>query len=131
RLKVRCVPAETVVGMAYDTPTAGYNNNTVNTLRLWRARASADFDLTVFNDGDYEKAVLDKNRSETISKVLYPSDVKMFGKELRLRQQYFFVACSLHDIVRRHLVAHKSLDDFADKVAVQLNDTPPAVAIPA
>jgi starch phosphorylase len=130
RLKVHWAPAEQVIGVAYDTPIAGYGNNTVNTLRLWRARASEEFDLSLFNDGDYEKAVLDKNRSETISKVLYPSDVKMFGKELRLRQQYFFVACSLHDIVRRHLVGHKSLDDFADKVAIQLNDTHPAVAIP-
>src|SRR5438270_11324816 len=130
RLKVRWTPAETVVGMAYDTPIAGYNNNTVNTLRLWRARASADFDLSVFNEGDYEKAVIDKTRSETISKVLYPSDVKMFGKELRLRQQYFFVAASLHDIVRRHLVGHKTLDNLAEKVAIQLNDTHPAVAIP-
>jgi len=130
RLKVRWTPAETVVGMAYDTPIAGYNNNTVNTLRLWRARASADFDLTVFNEGDYEKAVIDKTRSETISKVLYPSDVKMFGKELRLRQQYFFVAASLHDIVRRHRVGHPSLDNFAEKTAIQLNDTHPAVAIP-
>jgi glycogen phosphorylase len=130
RLKVHWAPSEQVIGVAYDTPIAGYGNATVNTLRLWRARASEEFDLSLFNDGDYEKAVLDKNRSETISKVLYPSDVKMFGKELRLRQQYFFVACSLHDIVRRHLVAHKSLDDFADKVAIQLNDTHPAVAIP-
>ncbi|MFL5377129.1 MAG: glycogen/starch/alpha-glucan phosphorylase [Myxococcales bacterium] len=130
RLKVRWIPAETVVGMAYDTPIAGYNNITVNTLRLWRARASADFDLTVFNEGDYEKAVIDKTRSETISKVLYPSDVKMFGKELRLRQQYFFVAASLHDIVRRHRVGHPSLDNFAEKTAIQLNDTHPAVAIP-
>jgi starch phosphorylase len=130
RLKVRWIPAETVIGVAYDTPISGYGNNTVNTLRLWRARASSEFDLTVFNDGDYEKAVLDKNRSETISKVLYPSDVKMFGKELRLRQQYFFVAASLHDIVRRHLVGHKTLDNLADKVAIQLNDTHPAVAIP-
>src|SRR5713101_8213005 len=123
-------PEEQVIGVAYDTPIAGYGNATVNTLRLWRARASEEFDLTLFNDGDYERAVLEKNRSETISKVLYPSDVKMFGRELRLKQQYFFVACSLHDIVRRHLVAHKSLDDFADKVAIQLNDTHPAVAIP-
>ena len=121
---------EQVVGMPYDTPIAGYGCNTVNTLRLWRARASTDFDLRYFNEGDYEKAVLDKNRSETISKVLYPSDLKMFGKELRLRQQYFFIACSLHDIVRRHLVAYPSLDNFADKVAIQLNDTHPAVAIP-
>jgi len=130
RLRVRWTGGEQVVGMPYDTPIAGYGCNTVNTLRLWRARASSDFDLRYFNEGDYEKAVLDKNRSETISKVLYPSDVKVFGKELRLKQQYFFVACSLHDIVRRHLVAHQSLDNFAEKVAIQLNDTHPAVAIP-
>jgi len=130
QLKIHWAPEEQVIGVAYDTPIAGYGNATVNTLRLWRARASEEFDLTLFNDGDYERAVLEKNRSETISKVLYPSDVKMFGRELRLKQQYFFVACSLHDIVRRHLVAHKSLDDFADKIAIQLNDTHPAVAIP-
>jgi len=130
RLKIHWAPEEQVIGVAYDTPIAGYGNATVNTLRLWRARASEEFDLTLFNDGDYERAVLEKNRSETISKVLYPSDVKMFGRELRLKQQYFFVACSLHDIVRRHLVANKSLEDFADKVAIQLNDTHPAVAIP-
>ncbi len=129
-LRVRWTGGEQVVGMAYDTPIAGFGCNTVNTLRLWRARASTDFDLRYFNEGDYEKAVLDKNRSETISKVLYPSDVKMFGKELRLKQQYFFVACSLHDIVRRHLVAYPSLENFAEKVALQLNDTHPAVAIP-
>jgi starch phosphorylase len=130
RLRVRWTGGEQVVGMAYDTPIAGYGCNTVNTMRLWRARASTDFDLRYFNEGDYEKAVLDKNRSETISKVLYPSDLKMFGKELRLKQQYFFVACSLHDIVRRHLVAYPNLDNFADKVAIQLNDTHPAIAIP-
>ncbi len=129
-LRVRWTGGEQVVGMPYDTPIAGYGCNTVNTLRLWRARASSDFDLRYFNEGDYEKAVLDKNRSETISKVLYPSDVKVFGKELRLKQQYFFVACSLHDIVRRHLVAYPSLENFADKVAIQLNDTHPAVTIP-
>ena len=128
--QVHWMGGEEVVGMPYDTPIAGYGGNTVNTLRLWRARASNDFDLGYFNEGDYEKAVLDKNRSETISKVLYPSDLKMFGKELRLRQQFFFVACSLHDIIRRHLVAYPSLENFADKVAIQLNDTHPAVAIP-
>jgi glycogen phosphorylase len=130
RFRVRWTGGEQVVGMPYDTPIAGYGCNTVNTLRLWRARASQDFDLQYFNQGDYEMAVLDKNRSETISKVLYPSDLKMFGKELRLRQQYFFVACSLHDIVRRHLVAHPTLENLSDKVAIQLNDTHPAVAIP-
>jgi glycogen phosphorylase len=129
-IRVHWTGGEQVVGMPYDTPIAGYGGNTVNTLRLWRARASNDFDLQYFNEGDYEKAVLDKNRSETISKVLYPSDLKMFGKELRLRQQYFFVACSLHDIVRRHLVAYPSLENFSDKIAIQLNDTHPAVAIP-
>src|SRR5437868_14485815 len=130
RLRVHWTGGEQVVGMPYDTPIAGYGCNTVNTMRLWRARASSDFDLRYFNEGDYEKAVLDKNRSETISKVLYPSDVKVFGKELRLKQQYFFVACSLHDIIRRHLSAHKDLTNFPDKVAIQLNDTHPAVAIP-
>jgi len=130
RLQVRWTGGEQVVGMPYDTPIAGYGCNTVNTMRLWRARASSDFDLRYFNEGDYEKAVLDKNRSETISKVLYPSDVKVFGKELRLKQQYFFVACSLHDIVRRHMVAHPTLDNFAEKIAIQLNDTHPAIAIP-
>src|SRR3954462_58430 len=129
-LHVRWTGGEQGVGMPYDTPIAGYGCNTVNTLRLWRARASSDFDLRYFNEGDYEKAVLDKNRSETISKVLYPSDVKVFGKELRLRQQYFFVACSLHDIVPRHLAAFPSLENFAEKVAIQLNDTHPAIAIP-
>src|SRR3989454_2005421 len=130
RLRVRWIGGEQVVGMPFDTPIAGYGCNTVNTLRLWRARASSDFDLRYFNEGDYEKAVLDKNRSETISKVLYPSDVKQWGRELRLKQQYFFVACSLHDIVRRHLVAYSSLANFPEKVAIQLNDTHPAVAIP-
>src|SRR5207248_2122388 len=130
RLRVHWTGGEQVVGMPYDTPIAGYGCNTVNTMRLWRARASSDFDLRYFNEGDYEKAVLDKNRSETISKVLYPSDVKVFGKELRLKQQYFFVACSLHDIVRRHLIAHPTLDNFADKIAIQLNDTHPAITIP-
>jgi starch phosphorylase len=129
-IRVHWTGGEQVVGMPYDTPIAGYGGNTVNTLRLWRARASNDFDLQYFNEGDYEKAVLDKNRSETISKVLYPSDLKMFGKELRLRQQYFFVACSLHDIIRRHLVAYPSLENFSEKIAIQLNDTHPAVAIP-
>ena len=130
RFRVRWTDTQQVLGVPYDTPICGYNHSSVNTLRLWCARASAEFDLRVFNDGDYEKAVLDKNRSETISKVLYPSDTKVFGKELRLKQQYFFVACSLSDILRRYLSTHPSLDGFADLVAIQLNDTHPAVAIP-
>ena len=103
RLRVRWVEARHVLGMPYDVPIAGYRNGTVNTLRLWRARASQELDLADFNAGDYLSAVEDKGFSENISKVLYPNDVTVMGKELRLQQQYFFVACSIHDIVTRHL----------------------------
>jgi starch phosphorylase len=129
RERVRWVDSKRVLGMAYDTPIAGFRNRTVNTLRLWRARSPAEFDLADFNAGDYLAAVEDKNVSENISKVLYPNDLTVMGKELRLQQQYFFVACSLHDIVTRHLKVHPSFDDFPDKVAIQLNDTHPAIAI--
>ena len=129
RERVRWVDTRRVLGMAYDTPIAGFRNGTVNTLRLWRARAPEEFDLADFNAGDYLAAVEEKNVSENISKVLYPNDVTVMGKELRLQQQYFFVACSLHDIVTRHLRTHVAFDDFADKVAIQLNDTHPAIAI--
>ena len=130
RMQVRWVDTRRVLGMPYDTPIAGFRNGTVNTLRLWRARASEEFDLTDFNAGDYLKAVEDKNLSENISKVLYPNDLTVMGKELRLQQQYFFVACSLHDIVLRHLKTHDGFDTFAGKVAIQLNDTHPAIAVP-
>jgi glycogen phosphorylase len=129
KYRVRWVDARHVLGTPYDTPIAGYRNGTVNTLRLWRARASEEFDLADFNRGDYLAAVEEKNISENISKVLYPNDVTVMGKELRLQQQYFFVACSIHDIVLRHLKTHESFDGFADKVAIQLNDTHPAIAI--
>ena len=129
RLLVRWVNTRHVLGMPYDTPIAGYRNGTVNTLRLWRARASEEFDLADFNAGDYLAAVEEKNLSESISKVLYPNDVTVMGKELRLQQQYFFVACSIHDILVRYLKVHDSLDGFPDKVAIQLNDTHPAIAI--
>ncbi len=129
RERVRWIDAKRVLGMAYDTPIAGFRNSTVNTLRLWRARSPAEFDLADFNAGDYLAAVEDKNVSENISKVLYPNDLTVMGKELRLQQQYFFVACSLHDIVARHLKVHPGFDDFPDKVALQLNDTHPAIAI--
>jgi starch phosphorylase len=129
RERVRWVDGKRVLGMAYDTPIAGFRNRTVNTLRLWRARSPEEFDLADFNAGDYLAAVEDKNVSENISKVLYPNDLTVMGKELRLQQQYFFVACSLHDIVSRHLKVHQGFDDFADKVAIQLNDTHPAIAI--
>ena len=129
RERVRWVDAKRVLGMAYDTPIAGFRNRTVNSLRLWRARSPAEFDLADFNAGDYLAAVEDKNVSENISKVLYPNDLTVMGKELRLQQQYFFVACSLQDIVGRHLKIHPSFDNFPDKVAIQLNDTHPAIAI--
>lgn len=125
----RWVGGKTVLGVPYDTPIAGYANNTVNTLRLWQARASAEFDLKVFNDGDYERSVVEKNDSEVISKVLYPNDKFAHGKELRLKQQYFFVACSIKDIVRRYLKTHTDFRAFADKVSIQLNDTHPAIAV--
>jgi starch phosphorylase len=129
RLRVRWVDTRRVLGMPYDTPVAGYRNNTVNTLRLWRARASQEFDLADFNRGDYLAAVEEKNVSENISKVLYPNDVTVMGKELRLQQQYFFVACSIHDIIMRYLKERDGFDAFPDKVAIQLNDTHPAIAI--
>ena len=126
---VRWSPRVTVFGTPYDTPVPGYDNNTVNTLRLWSARAGQDFDFHVFNAGDYTQAVAAKTFSENISKVLYPNDNTPQGKELRLQQQYFFVACSLQDIVRLYLRKHQSFDAFPDKVAIQLNDTHPAIGV--
>jgi starch phosphorylase len=135
RFRVRWVEGQSVIGMPYDMPIAGFRNNTVNTLRLWSARASREFDLQVFNAGDYERAVFDKNASENISKVLYPNDLFVVGKELRLKQQYFFVACSIADLMRRYLDQdhRRGPDRFAalpDRVAIQLNDTHPSIAIP-
>ena len=118
-----------VIGIAYDTPVTGYGNNTVNTLRLWSARASKDFDLDYFQHGDYLKAVEEKNVSENISKVLYPNDASFQGQELRLKQQYFFVSCSIQDMIRRYLVNHRDFDLFPNKVAIQMNDTHPSLAI--
>ena len=129
RHRVRWVDARHVLGMPYDIPIAGHGNQTVNTLRLWRARASQELDLADFNAGDYLAAVEDKGFSENISKVLYPNDLTVMGKELRLQQQYFFVACSIHDIVQRHLKTHEDFSDFPDKVAMQMNDTHPAIAV--
>ena len=129
KYRVRWLDARHVLGTPFDVPIAGYRNGTVNTLRLWRARAHTELDLADFNRGDYLAAVEEKNLSENISKVLYPNDLTVMGKELRLQQQYFFVACSIHDIVNRHLKTHERFDTFADKVAIQLNDTHPAIAI--
>ena len=129
RYRVRWIPERTVLGTPYDLPVPGYANNTVNTLRLWSARASEEFDFEVFNAGDYTRAVADKIFSENISKVLYPNDNTAQGRELRLEQQYFFVACSLHDIILFYRQNHDTFDAFSDRVAIQLNDTHPAIAI--
>jgi starch phosphorylase len=130
KLKSRWVDAEEIIAMGYDTPVPGYKNNTVNNLRLWSAKASREFDLNYFNDGDYIKAVSAKSVSENITKVLYPNDNIFEGKELRLRQEYFFVSATVQDIVRRFKKTHSDFREFPDQVAIQLNDTHPAIAIP-
>ncbi|TAK67295.1 MAG: glycogen/starch/alpha-glucan phosphorylase [Betaproteobacteria bacterium] len=124
------VDTEDVMAMAYDTPIPGYATSTVNNMRLWAAKASRDFDLKYFNEGNYIKAVEDKNQSENLSKVLYPQDSTAMGRELRLKQQYFFVCASLQDILYRYSKFHEGFDQLPDKVAIQLNDTHPAIAIP-
>ena len=130
RFRMKWIDGDEVMAMAYDYPVPGFKNNTVNTLRLWAAKSSREFDLEFFNSGDYIRAVQDKNSSENISKVLYPSDQYAAGKELRLKQQYFFVSATLKDIVRRYKKFHQSYNEFPDSVAIQLNDTHPSVAIP-
>ncbi|MGD8587765.1 MAG: glycogen/starch/alpha-glucan family phosphorylase, partial [Chromatiales bacterium] len=124
------IEGDVVIAQAYDTPIPGFHNDTVNNLRLWSAKAYVDFDLTRFNLGEYTQAVEDKTFSENISKVLYPDDSSVVGKELRLKQQYFFVSASLKDILRRFFYDHDDLTELPDKVAIQLNDTHPAIAIP-
>ncbi|MEZ4460005.1 MAG: glycogen/starch/alpha-glucan phosphorylase [bacterium] len=123
------VDAQTVLGVPYDMPVLGYENNTVNTLRLWSARASREFNFQVFNDGDYRHAVEEKALTESISKVLYPNDQSAEGRELRLKQQYFFVACSIADVIRRFKRGHGDFDRLPEEAAIQLNDTHPAVAV--
>jgi starch phosphorylase len=118
-----------IEGVPYDIPIIGYGVNTVNALRLWHSRAAEGFRLDVFNQGDYVRAVEEKNWAETITKVLYPSENTHAGKELRLLQEYFLVACSVRDATRRHLRRHRDLTHFADKNALQLNDTHPALAV--
>ncbi|MDP2785117.1 MAG: glycogen/starch/alpha-glucan phosphorylase [Sulfurimicrobium sp.] len=130
RLHHHWVDTDEVMAMAYDTPTPGFGVNTVNNMRLWSAKASRDFDLKYFNEGNYIKAVEDKNESENLSKVLYPDDTTAMGRELRLKQQYFFVSASLQDILYRFRKHHDSFDELPDKVAIQLNDTHPSIAIP-
>ncbi len=129
-LRSEWVETEDIMAMAYDTPIPGYGNHTVNNLRLWSAKSTREFDLDYFNHGDYIKAVQDKQKTETISKVLYPNDTLIQGRELRLKQEYFFSSATLQDIIRRYLKAHPDFSQFPDKVAIQLNDTHPAIAIP-
>ena len=128
-LRVRWVPDLVVNGVAYDTPILGYGVENANLLRLWKAEACESFDFQVFNTGDYYGAVNEKMVAENISKVLYPNDEPEAGKELRLKQQFFFVSCSLQDMIRLQLGPAGSLEGFHEKFALQLNDTHPALAV--
>ncbi|HVR63221.1 MAG TPA: glycogen/starch/alpha-glucan phosphorylase [Polyangia bacterium] len=129
RWNAHWVDAREVVGLPYDSFIVGHRVNNVNTLRLWAARATRDFDLQFFNEGDYRRAVEEKIDTENISKVLYPNDQSDEGRELRLKQQYFFVGCSIADIIKRYKKSHATFDRFADKVAIQLNDTHPSIGV--
>ncbi|MFC0400015.1 glycogen/starch/alpha-glucan phosphorylase [Paraburkholderia rhizosphaerae] len=129
RLRVRWIPAYTVKGVACDTPIPGYRVNTCNTLRLWKSEAVESFDLQDFNAGDYYEAVHEKVKSETLSKVLYPNDEPDAGKRLRLAQQYFFVSCSLQDILRLLELKGEPVGRLADVFTAQLNDTHPSIAV--
>jgi len=130
RFRVRWVPDLVVIGKAYDTPILGYGCGNANLLRLWTSEAPRSFDFQAFNTGDYYGAVNAKVNAETISKVLYPNDEPEAGKELRLKQQYFFVSCSLQDMIRRQLETGGCLRHFHHKFVAQLNDTHPAIAVP-
>ena len=127
--RMRWIPGREVKGTAYDTPIAGYRVNTCNTLRLWKAEAVESFDFQEFNVGDYYGAVNEKVVSETVTKVLYPNDEPEAGKRLRLAQQYFFVSCSLQDMLRLHLLIGGKPETFHEKIAIQLNDTHPSIAV--
>ncbi len=123
------VDTEEVMAMAYDIPVPGYGGRTVNNLRLWSAKSTREFDLKYFNAGNYIEAVRDKNESETLSKVLYPSDITSRGRELRFKQEYFFVAASIQEILARFRKSHSDWELLPDRVAIQLNDTHPALTI--
>src|ERR1700761_7140281 len=125
----RWVNTRKIVGIPYDIPIPGYGTNTVNFLRLWESRPSEKINLEAFNRGGYSEALADKTQSETVSKVLYPNDKTEAGKELRLVQQYFFVTCSLRDIIRRFRKVPRQWSEFPEKVAIQLNDTHPTIAV--
>jgi len=123
------VDTHQVLAVAYDTPVPGYQNEVVNTLRLWSAKATRAFDISYFNQGDYVRAVEDKAATETISRVLYPNDAQLAGKELRLKQEYFLVSATLQDALARHLTRHSSPADLHHYAIFQLNDTHPALAV--
>ena len=127
--RVRWVPHQTVKGIPYDTPLPGYRSGIVNDLRLWRSEAPESFYFERFNSGDYSGAVSGKVFAENISKILYPNDEEIQGKELRLQQQYFFTSCALQDMIRIHLNAGRTLHNFHEKWAVQLNDTHPSIGV--
>ena len=129
KLRVRWIPERVIRGTAHDTPVPGYKVRTVALLRLWKAEAAESFDFDAFNVGDYWGAVEMKVDSENISKVLYPNDIALRGKQLRLEQQYFFVCCSLQDMLRMHLRTKQDLRALPDSYSVQLNDTHPSIAI--
>lgn len=129
RYKVTWVPTRSVLGLACDIPVPGYKVNTVNLLRLWKAEASESFDFQAFNAGDYWRAVEEKVGSENITKVLYPNDEAVRGKRLRLEQQYFFVSCSLRDMIRVHRLRGNDIREFHKSYAIQLNDTHPSIAV--
>ncbi len=130
KIKNNWIDTEDILAAAYDVPVPGYKSDTVNNLRLWAARANEEFSFQEFNDGNYVAAVERKNISENISKVLYPNDSYTEGKFLRLKQQYFFSSASLQDIIRKYGYNHDTFDKFPEKVAIQLNDTHPVIAIP-
>lgn len=129
RYQVRWIPGKTVKGVPYDTPILGYQNNTANTLRLWQAEAQESFDFASFNRGDYYGAVDQKVISENITKVLYPNDEQIQGKQLRLEQQFFFVSCALQDMFRILRIQRIPVSRFHEKFTIQLNDTHPAIAV--
>ncbi|MGI4790684.1 MAG: glycogen/starch/alpha-glucan phosphorylase [Janthinobacterium lividum] len=123
------VDTKPLIGVPHDMPVPGYGGTTVNYLRLYSARSAQEFDMQVFNAGDYQEAVAQQIATQTISKVLYPSDIQAAGKELRLLQEYFLVACALHDIVRRYRLEFETWDEFPNQVAMQMNDTHPAISV--
>ncbi len=129
KLHVTWIPQRVVRGIPHDTPILGYRTNTANTMRLWAAQAVESFDFGIFNTGDFFGAVADKVSSENISKILYPNDGPMQGKQLRLEQQFFFVSCSLQHILKIQLAQHRTLAELHRKFAIQMNDTHPAIAV--